>query len=69
MARHFGKLVSFTLTPLDLSFYDINMRRVVEAGDLEIMVGGSSDAVLSKTVQIDKTMPMGPSVTRSFGNL
>jgi beta-glucosidase len=64
-----SKLVSFTLTPFDLSFYDMKMQRVVEAGELEIMVGGNSVDVVSKTVLIEKTMPVGPAVSRSFGNL
>lgn len=64
-----SKLVTFTLTPFDLSFYNLEMRRVVEAGDLVIMVGDNSNDVISKTVQIEKTMPLGPEVSRSFGNL
>jgi beta-glucosidase len=64
-----SKLVSFTLTPFDLSFYDMKMQRVVEAGDLEIMVGDNSDALVSKTVRIEKTMRVGPAVSQSFGNL
>lgn len=63
-----SKLVRFTLTSLDLSFYDIKMQRVVEAGDLEVMVGGNSVDVVSKTVQIQKTIPVGPAVSRSFGS-
>jgi hypothetical protein len=45
------------------------MQRVVEAGDLDIMVGGNSLDVVSKTVRIEKTMRVGPVVSRSFGNL
>ena len=37
------KDVSFTITPDKLSFLDIDMRPVVEAGDFEVMVGGCSD--------------------------
>jgi beta-glucosidase len=62
-------LVRFTLTPFDLSFYNLEMQRMVEAGDLEVMVGDSSADVISKTVQIEKTMPVGSEVSRSFGNL
>lgn len=46
-----SKLVQFTLTPSNLSFYNLEMQRVVEAGDLEVMVGNNSDYVISKTVQ------------------
>jgi beta-glucosidase len=54
-----SKLVSFTLTPFDLSFYDMKMQRVVEAGDLEVMVGGNSFEVVSRTVRIEKTARVG----------
>lgn len=36
------KQVSFTVTPDQLKFYDINMREIVEPGDFDIMVGPSS---------------------------
>ncbi|MEO6733355.1 MAG: glycoside hydrolase family 3 C-terminal domain-containing protein, partial [Ferruginibacter sp.] len=36
------KQVSFTMTPDKLTFYDINMKEVVESGDFTIMVGPSS---------------------------
>lgn len=64
-----SKVVQFTLTPFELSFYNLEMQRVVEAGDLEIMVGDNSVDVVSKTVRIEKTMPLGPTVLRSLGNL
>jgi beta-glucosidase len=64
-----GKTVGFRLTPFELSFYDVKMQRMVEAGDLEVMVGGNSVDVVSKTVRIKKTMPVGQAVSRSFGNL
>jgi beta-glucosidase len=34
--------VSIDITPEKLSFYDINMKRVVEPGEFDIMVGSSS---------------------------
>jgi len=37
--------ISFELTPDDLAFYDINMRRVVEPGWFEVMVGSSSEDI------------------------
>ena len=44
-----SKSVTFDITPDLLSFYDINMKYVVEPGDFEIMVGTSSqDADLTK---------------------
>lgn len=38
------KTITFTLTPEDLKFHDINMNYVAEAGDFDIFVGGNSDA-------------------------
>ena len=37
-----SKTVTFTLTPDKLSFLDLNMQRVVEPGEFDIMVGTSS---------------------------
>ncbi len=46
-----SKEVSFTITPEKLAFLNIRMQRVVEPGDFEVMVGGSSrDADLLKAV-------------------
>jgi beta-glucosidase len=64
-----SKVVQFTLTPFELSFYDTEMRRVVEAGDLDVMVGGNSVDVISKSVQIGKTMTVGKEVLPAMGNL
>jgi len=45
------KTVELNITPESLAFYDINMKRVVEPGDFEIMVGNTSrDADLQKVV-------------------
>ena len=44
-------MVTLDITPASLSFYDINMKYVVEPGDFEIMVGTSSrDTDLQKLV-------------------
>ena len=41
--------VTFDITPDKLAFYNLNMKRVVEPGEFEVMVGGSSeDAKLLK---------------------
>ncbi|MGD0734884.1 MAG: glycoside hydrolase family 3 N-terminal domain-containing protein [Terracidiphilus sp.] len=41
--------VTFDITPAELSFFDVNMKYVVEPGDFELMVGNSSrDADLTK---------------------
>ena len=46
-----SKDISFTITPEKLSFLNLRMQRVVEPGDFEVMVGGSSrDADLLKAV-------------------
>jgi beta-glucosidase len=43
--------VALDITPASLSFFDVNMKYVVEPGDFEIMVGNSSrDADLAKLV-------------------
>jgi beta-glucosidase len=43
--------VTLDITPESLSFYDVNMKYVVEPGDFEIMVGTSSrDADLAKLI-------------------
>ncbi len=63
------KAVNFVLTPFDLSFYDAKMQRVVEAGALEVMVGGNSEEVITNTVQIKSSMPLEPPRNNSFGNL
>ena len=48
--------VAFDITPSLLSFYDVNMRYVVEPGDFELMIGSSSrDADLTKlTLHVTK---------------
>jgi beta-glucosidase len=45
------KTVEFTITPDKLWFYDLNMKRVVEPGTFEIMVGPSS--VQHQAVKLD----------------
>ncbi len=50
------KTVSFILTPFDISFINAKMERVVESGDLDVMVGGNSVDLISKTVKIQKSM-------------
>jgi len=43
--------VAFDIAPASLSFFDVNMKFVVEPGDFEIMVGSSSrDADLTKLI-------------------
>jgi len=44
------KTVALSITPEKLQFYNINMERVVEPGEFEIMVGTSS--VDYKTVKL-----------------
>jgi beta-glucosidase len=46
-----SKTVAFPLGFDELSFYDAKMKRVVEPGRFEVMVGGSSDNV--KTAKLD----------------
>jgi len=51
-----SQTVNFALTPFDLSFYNAKMQRVVEAGPLEIMAGGSSEAVITNTASIPSSL-------------
>jgi beta-glucosidase len=46
------KTVEFTITPDKLWFYDLNMKRVVEPGTFEIMVGPSSASHQSVTLEV-----------------
>jgi beta-glucosidase len=46
------RTVSFTLTPDKLEAYDINMRRTVEKGDFEVLVGRSSADVLKAVLRV-----------------
>jgi beta-glucosidase len=48
-----SRVVTFTLTPDKLSFYDLNMERVVEPGWFDIMVGASS--VKYQTAKLEVT--------------
>lgn len=47
-----AKKVIFTLTPDKLQFYNIQMKRVVEPGNFDIMVGKSSMEYLIKTLKV-----------------
>lgn len=42
LAPNESTTITFRLTPDDLAFYDINMRKVVEPGEFEVMIGSSS---------------------------
>lgn len=46
------KTVTFLITADKLQFYDIEMNRVVESGDFEVMVGGSSVSTLNKVFEV-----------------
>jgi len=48
------KNVVLTITPEKLSFYDINMKYIVEPGDFEIMVGTSSTEYVTKILTVKK---------------
>jgi beta-glucosidase len=47
------KTVEFVITPDKLQFYDVNMKRVVEPGTFEIMVGPSSIKHLSAKLEVE----------------
>jgi beta-glucosidase len=62
-----SRTVHCQLTPLNLSFYNAMMQRVVEAGPLEVMVGDSSADVITNTTTITQSMPVGPPGTSPAG--
>jgi beta-glucosidase len=47
-----SKKVEFPLGFDELSFYDVNMKRIVEPGRFEVMVGGSSDKVSKANLDV-----------------
>jgi beta-glucosidase len=47
-----SKQVTFPLGFDELSFYDVKMKRVVEPGRFEVMVGGSSDSVKKVNLEV-----------------
>ena len=51
-----SKTIHFVLTPYELSFINSQMKRVVESGDIQIMVGGNSVDVVSTKAHIDSAM-------------
>jgi beta-glucosidase len=46
------RTITFELTPDKLEAYNMEMRRTVEPGDFEILVGRSSADVLKATLQV-----------------
>ncbi|MCL4538107.1 MAG: beta-glucosidase BglX [Bacteroidetes bacterium] len=57
-----SKTVRFKLTPYEISFINAHMKRVIEAGVVEIMVGGSSASLISTTVSIPRSMSVSDKV-------
>src|SRR5262249_61999350 len=53
------RTVTFELGPEQIAYYGPEMKRVVEPGRFQVMVGGSSDAV--KSVGLDVAGPEAPS--------
>ncbi len=49
-----SKQINFIITSEMLSFYNIEMKRVVEPGEFEVMVGGNSQEVISKSFRMVK---------------
>ena len=49
-----SRTVSFLITPDKLQFYDFDMKRVVEPGEFQVMVGRSSADFLTATFEIRK---------------
>jgi len=47
-----NRKISFTLTSQDLAFYNRNMDLVIEPGEFEVWIGGSSEADLKATFEL-----------------
>ena len=47
------KEVRFRITPSKLAFYNREMKRVVEAGTFQIMVGGSSVELINQKLTVE----------------
>ncbi|MHB1688326.1 MAG: glycoside hydrolase family 3 N-terminal domain-containing protein [Ignavibacteriaceae bacterium] len=46
--------VTFSITPAMLEFYNINMKKVIEPGKFQIMIGGNSNAALSDYFDVEE---------------
>ncbi len=46
------KKVFFTITPDMLSFFGLDMKKIIEPGKFDVMIGGSSDKVISKSFEL-----------------
>ena len=46
------KKITFMITPAKLSLYDREMKRVVEAGTFQVMVGGNSRDLIAKPIEV-----------------
>jgi len=46
------KRVTFSITPEKLQFYNREMKRIVEPGRFQIMVGGNSNDLITQTLEV-----------------
>jgi beta-glucosidase len=46
------KTIKFTLTPAKLQFYNREMKRVVEPGTFQIMIGGNSADLMNEKLEV-----------------
>ena len=46
------KKISFKITPDMLSFYGLDLKKIIEPGKFDVMIGGSSNNVLTKSFDI-----------------
>jgi len=47
-----SKILNFTLNPEMLEYYNVDMKKTIEPGVIKVMVGGSSDEVISTSFEI-----------------
>ncbi|MFZ1082990.1 MAG: glycoside hydrolase family 3 C-terminal domain-containing protein, partial [Candidatus Kryptoniota bacterium] len=62
------KRLEFKLVPYNFSFINSEMKRVVEAGDVDIMVGGNSEDVISTTASLEKSMSVKEEIPKEGEN-
>jgi beta-glucosidase len=48
------KIITFTITPKLLEFYNIDMKKTIEPGKFNVMIGGNSDDVLTSSFEFVK---------------
>jgi len=48
------KTINFTIVPKSLEFYNIDMKKTIEPGKFDVMIGGNSEDVLINSFEVVK---------------